>query len=311
MHTNRREFLKLASGAMLVASMPRFSSGATVSRGRLSLGHSLYGMQTVPLIEALQYCSRLGYRNVEFVLDPGFSAEPKLLSKQARKDLRTQLSALGLPVSAFMRNLRLIGGMTQAENLDAIKEAAELAHDLAPELPSPIETILGGKPADWESAKHKMVAALGEWAQVAESADIGFLVKAHVSMAVDTPEKLAWMIEQVASPRLQVAFDYSHFEPQGISLEQSWSVLQKYTKFIHVKDTRKDGNKVVMLLPGEGVVDYAKYFRLVSDAGFSGPVVVEVSSMVFRQPGYDPFKTAAKCHAVLTQALKQAGVPVA
>jgi sugar phosphate isomerase/epimerase len=304
---NRREFLQYGAGAMALAALPAWAAGR--SPAKISLGHSLYGMQTVPLAEAVAHCARIGFSNVELMLDPGFTAEPAKLSKAARRELRTQLASLGLSVSALMRNLRLVGGLTPAQNLDAIKEAAELAHDVAPDAPPPIETILGGKPPQWLEVRQQMAEGLRGWAAAAEAADIELLIKAHVSMAADTPDKILWLLGQAPSPRLNVTFDYGHFEPQGLSLEETWNALRSRSKFIHVKDIRREGDKLQMLLPGDGTTDYVKYFRLLQSTGYRGAVVVEVSSMLFRVPGYDPIATAEKCHRFLSRAMTEAGLP--
>jgi inosose dehydratase len=304
---NRREFMKFGAGAVALAALPAWAA-AVSPRGKISLGHSLYGMQKVPLPEAVAHCARIGFRNVELMLDPGFTSDPKQFSKAARKELRKQVADLGLSVSALMRNLRLVDGLTPAQNLEAIKEAAEVAHDVAPDAPPPMETILGGKPPQWPEIRQRMAEGLREWAATAEQADLELLIKAHVSMAADTPEKILWLLAQAPSPRLNVAFDYSHFGPQGLSIEDTWGALRGRSKFIHVKDTRRDGDKVQMLLPGEGDTDYVKYFRLLQSTGYQGAVVVEVSTMVFRQPGYDPIAAAEKSYRFLARAMTAAGV---
>lgn len=306
---NRREFLTRSAGAVALATLPNWAAAPTGAK--ISLGHSLYGMQTVPLPEAVAHCARIGFRNVELAIDPGFPAEPAKFSKIARKELRTQLASLGLPVSCLMRNLRLVGGLTPAQNLEAIKEAAELAHDLSPDAPPPVETILGGKPAEWDQVKDAMADELRRWATTAEASKVELLPKAHVSMAVNTPERLLWLLEQAPSANVNVAFDYSHFEAQGLSLEQTWAALGARTRFIHVKDYRRGGDRLQWLLPGEGAVDYVKYFRLLQDTGYRGAVVVEVSSLIFRVPGYDPVATAEKCYPPLARAMREAGVPAA
>ena len=73
------------------------------------------------------------------------------------------------------------------------------------------------------------------------------------------------------------------------------------TRFIHVKDTAGDARKAQFLLPGEGRTDYAYYSALLRKANWSGPVVVEVSAMVFNKPGYNPVAAAKKCFAALAQ----------
>lgn len=309
---SRRTFLKVASSAVAAAALPSWvpAAGPRPQRGGISLGHSLYGMQTVPLTEAVAHCARLGFKNVELTLDPGTPADPRTFSKTARHALRTQLKSEGLTVSALMRNLRLIEGtMTSAQNVEALKEAAELAHDLSPDAPPPIETVLGGKPDRWEVSKATMAGALAEWTKAVESLQVDLLLKAHVFMAVDTPDKLLWLLNQNPSGRVHVAYDYSHFQPQGLTMEATWAALASRTRFIHVKDTRKEGDKLLMVLPGEGGVDYTAFFRMLRRTGYAGPVVAEVSAMVFRQPGYDPLATAEKCYRVLAAALKASAEP--
>ncbi|HRE83897.1 MAG TPA: sugar phosphate isomerase/epimerase, partial [Opitutaceae bacterium] len=222
--SSRRTFLKVASSAVAAAALPSWvpAAGPKPQRSGISLGHSLYGMQTVPLTEAVAHCARLGFKNVELMVDPGAPADPRTFSKAARQALRSQLKSEGLTVSALMRNLRLIEGtMTSAQNVEALKEAAQLAHDLSPDAPPPIETVMGGKPDQWEASKATMAGALAEWTATVESAQVDLLLKAHVFMAVNTPEKLLWLLDQKPSSRVHVTYDYSHFQPQDLSMEST------------------------------------------------------------------------------------------
>ncbi|WP_397384422.1 sugar phosphate isomerase/epimerase family protein, partial [Prosthecobacter sp.] len=131
-------------------------------------------------------------------------------------------------------------------------------------------------------------------------------IKAHVGSAVNSPERLLWLLEQVKSPAIQVTYDYSHFELQGIDMEESMKLLLPRTKFIHVKDAAGDAAKFQFLLPGEGKTDYVKYFTALKQHGYQGPVVVEVSGQIFSKPGYEPVAAAKKCYAVLAGALAKA-----
>lgn len=313
MSTSRREFLRQTAAWAALSALPLSSASAAAPaapRARLSLGHSLYGMPGVPLAEALGHCARIGFRNVELLLDPGSPSAPSALDRAARDDLRRRLDGLGLGVSGLMRNIRLIGGLSPAENLAAIREAGGLAHDLgfSGDTRPPIETVLGGKPEDWAGAKHEMAGRLGEWAAAAGAAGVAITVKAHMSNAVDTPEKLLWLLDQVASPHLHATYDYSHFEANGLALEPTWRALAARTRFVHLKDSGQRDGKFTFLLPGEGRVDYVKLFRLMDESGYRGPVVSEISAMIFRQPGYDAVAAAEHCHRVLVRALEESGV---
>ena len=85
-----------------------------------------------------------------------------------------------------------------------------------------------------------MVDRLRDWAAAAENAKTVIALKAHVSNAVHSPDRLLWLLDEVNSPALQVACDYSHFELQGIDMAESMKLLLPRTRFIHVKDSQGD-----------------------------------------------------------------------
>ncbi len=302
----RRQFLHRTASAFALAVVPCSARAAT---GAISLGFSLYGMKSLPLGDALKTCAEIGYRNVELALNAGYPTEPKLLSAEARKKLHTRLESLKLNVSACMLNMSLTADdKTHALNLDAIKAAAQLARDLAPEKPPLVETVLGGKPAEWEQVKDKMAGRLQSWAEAAAAGKITLAIKAHVGSAVNSPERLLWLLQKVSAHAIALDYDYSHFELQGIALAESLKALLPQTKFIHVKDSVGNAAKFQFLLPGEGRTDYAAYFKLLKQLGYTGPVVVEVSSQIFNKPGYDPVAAARKSYAALSSAMNAAGL---
>jgi sugar phosphate isomerase/epimerase len=301
MHT-RRHFLAAAAGAL---ALPSLSFGAEAAAP--SLGFSLYGMKTLPLDAALQTCAEIGYSHVELALNPGYPTEPKVFDREARKAAASKLAALKLGLPCLMINTSLTAD--EAGHLAAlglIADAGRMAHDLDPASPPLLETVLGGKPATWEAQKTGMVERLHDWAAAAEKAKIQIAVKAHVGSAVNSPERLLWLMDQVKSPSIVAAYDYSHFEVQGIDMEESMAALLPRTKFIHVKDSEGDVGKFQFLLPGQGRTDYGKYFALLRKFGYTGPVCVEVSGQVFNKPGYDPVAAAKSSYAALSEAMAKA-----
>lgn len=294
---SRRQFLQQTAASLALAGLPLSTRAASSGA---SLGFSLYGMKSLPLATALQTCADIGYRNIELALNAGFPAEPKLLSATDRKTLRESLTKLNLTVSALMNNLSLMADdKAHATNLEHIKTAAGLAYDLSPDSPPILESVLGGKPAEWETIKEKMADRVRDWARTATENKLTICLKPHVNSAVNSPERLLWLHQQAASPFVKLCYDFSHFEIQGMDMEATLKPLIAETRFIHVKDTAGDAKKVQFLLPGEGRTDYAKLAGLLKQYGWSGPVVVEASSMVFNKPGYDPVVAAKQCYAAL------------
>jgi sugar phosphate isomerase/epimerase len=287
-----------------------FSSSAPAADGSpIGLGFSLYGMKSLPLAKAIETCREIGYDCVELPLMPGWPADPEKLGISARKELQSTLEKSGLRLSALMENLPLLGDDNMhAANLQRLKLAADLAHQLVPDKPPLIETVLGGKPAEWDAAKEKMAARLKDWAKVAEENKVVIAIKAHVGNALHAPADAVWLLKQVDSKFVRLAYDYSHFGLQKISLESSLDTLLPHTVFIHVKDAKGDAAKFQFLLPAEKENRYADYFKLLAKKKYRGDVVVEVSGQIHSRPDYDPVAAARKCYEPLAAAMRETGV---
>jgi sugar phosphate isomerase/epimerase len=299
MNCTRRQFLHSLAAAAPAASL----WGAVAAAGAHDVGFSLYGMKDLPLTDALRECAAIGYRNVELCLLPEYATAPAAISAGGRKVLREQLEAQRLSVSGALIQISLSSPTKSiAPDLETIRAGAQLLRDVAPSVAPLLETVLGGKPAEWEVSKGGMRERLALWADAARRADALIAIKAHVGSAVNSPERLRWLIESVASPHIVAAYDYSHFSLHGLTLEASLAVLLPYTKFIHVKDAAGDATKPRFLLPGEGAIDYVAYFRALTRAKYRGPIVVEVSSQLFRQPGYNPVEAARHSFVALSRA---------
>src|SRR5262245_34184199 len=149
MITRRHALAGTAGLAVSIASGSNLFPLDTTST--IGLGFSLYGMKSLPLEKAIETCREIGYDSVELPLMPGWPADPEKLGISARKELKGALEKSGLRLSALMENLPLLGDdKLHAANLQRLKLAAALAQELVPDNPPLIETVLGGKPAEWD-----------------------------------------------------------------------------------------------------------------------------------------------------------------
>ncbi|MCE9568309.1 MAG: sugar phosphate isomerase/epimerase [Planctomycetes bacterium] len=291
----RREWLATAASSCISAN------ASANSAAKLPLGFSLYGMKSLAIADSLKVCRDCGYDGVELALMPGYHADPAKLSAADTKELRKRLTDSGLSVLGLMENLPALGDdATHKANLDRLKAATELANVLVPDSPPPIETVLGGKLAEWDKVKEKLAARLTDWAAVAKAGKTVLAVKPHVSNALHTPEGAIWLLKQVNSDFIRLAFDYSHFELRGVKLADAVSELVPHAVFVHVKDAKGTAEKFEFVLPGEGTTNYPEYAKLLSKSKYNGPVVVEVSGMVSAKAGYDPAAAARACFRSLS-----------
>lgn len=294
---DRRQFLTSLSGALAVTA---FGASAAPTR-KIDLGYGLYGMKSVPVDAAFGHCAEIGYRNVELALYPGYGVSPAELSAGQRAGIRRRAETLGLWISGMKLRLAPSGdaGAEQA-NVAALTAAAELARDLAPQRPPVLIVMPDGKPADWERRKGALAEQLRRWSGAVGALGATLTIKAHVGSIVDTPNRLLWLLREVNHPALKAVYDYSHFQLAGLPLDESLRAIAPHTRIIHVKDTRRTATGHEFVLPGEaGDIDYRRYFSLLRELDYSGPVVVEVSTHVFSKPGYDPVAAAKQAYAAL------------
>lgn len=251
-------------------------------------------MKNLSLTDSIKTCAQIGYDGIELALMSGYVAEPNTLNSDSRKELRTQLKNYKLKLLAMMENLAEPATTTvQKSNNDRLKAAFDLWHTVAPDTPPLIETILGGKPAEWEKNKNVMVERMQDWAELARNAGAVIAIKPHVGNALHTVEGAIWFMKQIDRPQIRIGFDYSHLVLRGVPLETAINSLIPYSAFVHVKDARGKPEKFEFLLPGTEGIDYAEYAQRLSASKYAGPVVVEVSGMISNKPNYDA-KTAAQ-----------------
>jgi sugar phosphate isomerase/epimerase len=308
MHTSRRTFLAAAAGSLLLAKTAHASQPQKTPQV-IPFACSLYGMRTLGWEAALEACAKIGYDAVELALMPNWHAEPKRLGKDERRRVRERLRTLRLGLPALMENLPLAGNeQSQRDNLQRLQAALDLGVELAPDAPPLIETILGGAVGDWDKLRRQFADRLGEWARLAEKHKTIIAVKPHRSNAMNLPAHAVWLMEQVKSPWIKLAYDYSHFQHRDLSIAETVKQLLPHTRFIHIKDTRMVDGRATFVLPGDGGIDYAELLRAIRTADYRGCICVEVSGQVQNQKGYDPIAAARRSYENVAPAFMKAEI---
>lgn len=274
----------------------------------MKLSYSTWGMQTTPIDVAVRHCAALGFDGLELTIIPGWTTDATTMTDAERKRIRRLYDDAGLELCGISGNVDLLAD-------DAVANEARLRSylDFAAEIQHPgdeliVTTVSGATPGEWDVRKGELVEIVGRLAEYAHERGVMVGMEPHVAHALCMPDDAVWLIEQVGSPGATIHFDISHFNVQGIPMEESVAKLTPVSRHTHIKDERGRYPEHEFLIPGEGEMDYPRYLRLMSEAGYDGHIVVEISLMVQRRPDYDALAAAAQTYDVLSRAFETAGI---
>jgi sugar phosphate isomerase/epimerase len=278
----------------------------------MKLGYSTWSCKDLPLDTAIRELARIGYDGIEIAVNPGWTGHVDDLDAAERKRLRALMDDLGIELSALVSGHRnQVGEPAEYEEGKAryLREL-DLALDWAKAgvIPS-MDVAIGGKSDEWEQLKNLIVDRVGETVRISAERNVVVALEPHSGQAVDTPDKMVYVIEQVGSPFCRVNFDISHFNIIGIPVAESVRKLAKYTEHTHIKDESGRYPDHQFLIPGEGEFDYVEYLRLMHAEGYTGHISPEISLMVQRRPSYDPSAAMEQTYRVVAEAFEKSGVP--
>jgi sugar phosphate isomerase/epimerase len=276
------------------------------------LGYTTWSMQTVPAEDSIPLLRQIGFDSVELTVVPGWRDELDSLTPARRGRIKELLAEheLALPALAGHRSLVATDPAEHHENWRRLTQTVDLAAEWATEEGPPvIDTTAGAKAGLWETVRERLVDRLGKLSDYAAERGVTIAIEPHVSSALDTPERVHELLGAVGRKNLRITFDISHFNVQGIPIEESVAKLAGVTAFTHIKDERGVAPNFEFLIPGEGEFDYVRYLRAMHANGYRRDVHVEISLMVQRRPGFDPVAAAQQSYDVVSGAFEIAGVP--
>ena len=279
----------------------------------MRIGYCTWGMREVGIEEAVPAIAKIGYQGFELAVTRGWPTALDGLDSAKRKRIRELCAQYGLVLTAVAGHTSMCQEDPEENqvNMKRLRDTIDLAAGLRQEgEPTIVASLVGGHEDDWGKLRDLLterVYALGEYA--AEHGVI-LAVEPHSGTCLDLPRKAVWLMEQVNHPAVKVNFDISHFDIMGISIDECVPQLVPYSAHTHVKDQRGLYPHHEFLTPGSGPFDFVHYLEAMQAAGYEGFIGMEVSVMVQRKPGYDPFVDAALGYWALVHAFNASGVPL-
>ncbi|MEM7133309.1 MAG: sugar phosphate isomerase/epimerase [Chloroflexota bacterium] len=275
------------------------------------LGFSTWAMPNRPIDTIVSYLHSIGYDAIEIGVLPRFSTALEKMDEAERQRIARLLKDYKLKLSAISAYLDFMeqDEAKFSENSVYVQRAIDLATEWFPEPQQPIVVSgFGGQPGELETHQDQLVERLNTLGNYAQERGVVVAMEHHVGNAVETPDQVVAIMEQVDSPAIRINFDISHFNVMGIPIEESVAKVLPYAAHTHIKDESGRAPEHQYLIPGEGEFDYVHYLKVMAEHGYSGTISTEISMMVQQREVYDPLETAKRSYEVVSAAFVEAGV---
>jgi len=233
---------------------------------KLGVNTVLFGQRD--LRTALQYIQWAGYDAAEIAALGQMSNHLPLDDWRSHAaDIKAAVEEVGLPLSAVE-----VGGIQRERVLTAFEACAEIGIPV-------VNVGPGGFKPDDPSELDRLADALNELCAEAEKFGLTLCLKAHVNTAVrDTPTTLEIM-KRVDSPAFGIDMDPSHIHRAGENPAEALKQVVHRVKHVHIRDCKGPGPRPGApeeQACGRGDIDLLAYCRVLVDAGYQGPVNLEV-----------------------------------
>jgi sugar phosphate isomerase/epimerase len=216
---------------------------------------------------AFDILAAAGYDGIELSAIGGMSEHLVLERwREIAPDIKVYVERYGLELLA----------MEQPSQDPAVMETAMQA---AAEIGVPVINCgPGGKTGD-EASLQASIDSLGKLAELGERYGVTLCVKAHVGAAIwNTPTTLQVMAA-ISSPAFGIDMDPSHIHRAGENPVEAIAAVVTRVKHVHIRDCagrQQSPGKPEMQANGRGDIDLVGYLRVLHQAGYAGPVDLEV-----------------------------------
>ncbi|MEN6303209.1 MAG: sugar phosphate isomerase/epimerase family protein, partial [Armatimonadia bacterium] len=155
----------------------------------------------------------------------------------------------------------------------------EQAFAAAAEIGIPIVNCGPGGKSDDEEMLKATIESLNSLADLAGTYGVTLCVKAHVGASIyNTPTTLKAM-EQITSPHFGIDMDPSHIWRAGENPVEAIAAVVSRVKHVHIRDCKgrqQSPGTPEMQANGRGDIDLVGYIRVLHEAGYDGPLNLEI-----------------------------------
>jgi len=207
----------------------------------------------------------LGKRNRR---DSGRPFQPENLART-----KEQLAEKGLAICCLGSSVRF----DDANQLERHLEAGRAYIDLARELSAPYVRVFGDQipsPELEESVTAQVVGGLEALGAYAKERSVQVLIETHGDFSQS--QRLKAVLERVQSDAVGILWDMHHpWRFHGENLEESYGLIGRWVRHVHLKDSVRTGTGYRYTLPGEGEFPWEEALALLKRMGYQGWLSLE------------------------------------
>tara|TARA_B100000131_G_scaffold195505_1_gene188013 strand:- start:9231 stop:10064 length:834 start_codon:yes stop_codon:yes gene_type:complete len=275
----------------------------------MKLGYSTWAMPKIPIDTSIKFLSETGYDGITIATLPQFTTSINNLDIEERKRILNLSKLYSIPITSVMSFTNLMEENKESlkNNIKFVNDSIDLANDWGTNC---LITGIGGKPNELEDIQksEEFVERISELGLKAKSKGVTIALEPHVDQAVEKPDQLVELINKINMDSVKANFDISHFNVQGIDVNESINKVLPISVACDVKDERGVVPNWSYVAPGEGEFDYTNYLKIMKKADYKGFITIEISFQVQANPNYDPLTTAKKSYEILDRAFKEANI---
>ncbi len=260
---------------------------------QIPLGCSTLGFRLDPLDVALTEIAAQGFHLVDLAMYPGYSPHfnPLSATPDERRVLTDELERRGLTVATLNAGDGLLGVPASRERA---VEYAGASLRLAKDLGAYGVTMQSGvepPPDEWLDVARGVADDLRVLGDEATALGLELTLELHKSMLMATQQEAVDLMDLVDHPAVGVAIDPSHATYAGENIAVIARTLGPLVKHVHLRD---GSGKDIMVVPGDGEVDFADLAAALGEIGYDRAAVIELEYSDAHAPEVRPDLARAK-----------------
>lgn len=238
------------------------------------LAFSTLGCPDWSFERAAEEAARSGYAALEVRVLDGATI-PSSLPEDRIEDIRRVCLATGIEIIALGLSTRFTSPdpAERVHNQEELKRSIQLAAQLG----APMVRTFGGDVAEGQTLDQSIAwVTEGILAATDTAADHEIVILLETHDAFCRGEEVAYALESIDSPWVGAVWDVHHPFRKGESIEDTWRLIGRRVKHVHMKDARlkPDGDWQLVLM-GEGEVPCRDILALLMREGYEGYLCAE------------------------------------